>query len=288
MKRPGKKDPRADAQIREHYDVEKELADKLRNAPQAARSTLYRALYDELFRRVPHHTTLTRKVSPEHRRKTLAWQLKLLSGFLNKDVTFLEVGPGDCVLSFEVAKFVKKVYGVDVSETITSTAKTPENFQLILSDGFSIHVPKDSIDVVYSNQLMEHLHPNDVVGQLKNILEALSPGGAYLCVTPNRLSGPHDISSSFDSVATGFHLREYTVTELSGLFRTVGFSKIVLYIGGRGVYWRCPVLPAMWCESVLQILPTRLRRAIAGSLLVRGFIGVRLLGIKGSAEATAR
>lgn len=286
MKRPVKKDPRAAAQIREHYDVERELADRLRNAPKEARSTLYRLLYDELFRRVPHHSTLSRKVA--HKTARLDWQLKLLSGFLNKDVTFLEVGPGDCALSFEVAKVVKKVYAVDVSETITNASSTPENFQLILSDGSSIHVPKDSIDIVYSNQLMEHLHPNDAVDQLKNILAALSPGGAYLCVTPNRLSGPHDVSSSFDSVATGFHLREYTVTELSGLFREVGFSKIVLYIGGRGNYWRCPVLPAILCESALQFLPTKLRRAVAGGPLLRGLIGVRLMGIKGRVAAAAR
>ena len=45
------KDPRSEAQIREHYEVEKELASRLRNAPKEARGTLYRALYDELFRR---------------------------------------------------------------------------------------------------------------------------------------------------------------------------------------------------------------------------------------------
>ena len=274
------KDPRPEAQIREHYDVERELADRLRKAPKEARGAMYRALYDELFRRVPHHNMLSRKVSPEMRQEILDWQLSLVSGFLNKDVTFLEVGPGDCALAFEVATRVKKVYGVDVSETLTSSSSAPKNFELILSDGSSIQAPKDSVDVAYSNQLMEHLHPSDVIGQLKNILQSLAPGGVYLCVTPNRLSGPHDISSYFDDVATGFHLREYTVTELSALFREVGFSRTEMYIGGRGRYWRCPVLPAIVCEAALQILPTRLRRAIAGTSLVRGIIGVRLLGIK--------
>ena len=71
---------------------------------------------------------------------------------------------------------------------------------------------------------MEHLHPDDAVDQLKNIYNALVNGGKYICITPNRLTGPHDISKYFDNVATGFHLKEYTVTELSGLFREVGFS----------------------------------------------------------------
>ena len=62
---------------------------------------------------------------------------------------------------------------------------------------------------------MEHLHPDDALEQLQNIYSALVPGGIYLCITPNRLSGPQDVSRDFDMVATGFHLKEYTISELS-------------------------------------------------------------------------
>ena len=87
-------------------------------------------------------------------------EIRYLQPFLRKDATFLEIGPGDCSLSFEVTKSVKKVYAVDVSDVITSNLeKTPQNFQLILSDGCSVPVGANSIDLVYSNQLMEHLHP---------------------------------------------------------------------------------------------------------------------------------
>ena len=47
--------------IREHYDVEKELAHKLRNATKEERGKLYSSLYDELYRRVPHHPQLRKK-----------------------------------------------------------------------------------------------------------------------------------------------------------------------------------------------------------------------------------
>jgi SAM-dependent methyltransferase len=274
------KDGRTAAQIREHYEVERELANRLRNAPKETRASLYTAVYGELFRRVPHHPMLTRNASPEERRANLEWQLKLLSGLLNKDVTYLEVGAGDCAIALEVARLVKKVYAVDVHDTMAGCSSIPENFQLILSDGSSIQVPKGSIDVVYSNQLTEHLHPDDVVGQLQNIFEALSPGGVYLCVTPNRLSGPHDISGSFDFMSTGLHLHEYTVTELSALFKQIGFSNLLLYVGGGGWYWQTPVFPAILCERFLEILPTRIRRAIARSKLGRGLIGIRLVGTR--------
>ena len=119
----------------------------------------------------------------------------------------------------------------------------------------SIPAPEGSIDIVYSNQLMEHLHPEDSYQQLLNILKVLVPGGVYVCLTPNRVSGPHDVSAHFDDVATGFHLKEYTVTELSKLFREVGFEKVAQFIGVRGRYIKCPVLPAVIIERVLSVMP---------------------------------
>ena len=86
------------------------------------------------------------------------------------------------------------------------------------------------------DQLMEHLHPDDALDQLQNIFTALTSAGVYLCITPNRLNGPHDISMYFDEVATGFHLHEYTITELSDLFKKVGFSKVRVYIWKRGLF----------------------------------------------------
>ncbi len=94
----------------------------------------------------------------------------------------MEIGPGDCKISIEVAGLVKKVIAIDVSSEITKQIKTPDNFSLILSDGSSIPVAENSVDVAYSNQLMEHLHPDDAMKQLKNIVRALAPGGIYLCL----------------------------------------------------------------------------------------------------------
>lgn len=51
-------------QIREYYEIEKELANRLRYASKQERRYLYSSLYDELYRRVPLHPQLTRKLSP--------------------------------------------------------------------------------------------------------------------------------------------------------------------------------------------------------------------------------
>ena len=228
------------AQLREFYEIEKALAAKLRNASKSERLQLYQALYDELYRRVPYHPMLTRKATPEENARVVAEKLRLLSYLLVTGMTVLEVGAGDCALAFEVARQASKVFAVEVSNVIASCEKTPANFELVLSDGASIPVPENSVDLAYSNQLMEHLHPDDAVEQLHNIFRALRPGGRYLCRTPHRLLGPSDVSRYFDEVATGFHMKEYTYVELDRLFRAAGFQRTAAYLEKSGRYYRVP------------------------------------------------
>jgi SAM-dependent methyltransferase len=278
--RQAKDESRTGEQLREHYEVEKELAARLRNASRQERRYLYSSLYDEMYRRVPHHPMLSRKSSPEQTARSVADQMKLLKRFLHEDETFLEVGSGDCALSFAVAKFVKKVYAVEVSEEIAKNYRLPQNFQLVISDGCTIPVPPNSVNLAYSHQLMEHLHPDDAVEQLQNIYKALCPGGIYICITPNGLNGPHDISQYFDDMATGFHLKEYTITELTNLFKQAGFSKVVGYFGVKGNYIGFSVLPSIVCEKLLSKLPPKLRRTIASNLPFKFLLRIRLAGIK--------
>jgi SAM-dependent methyltransferase len=266
--------------VRQHYEVERELADRLRRASREERRTLYRSVYNELYQRVPHHPQLRRKASAELTRKAVAPQLRLLRPYLRSDTTILEIGPGDCALSVELATLVRQVYGLDVSDEITQRMSLPSNFQLILSDGTSVPLPSESVDVVFSNQLMEHLHPDDALEQLGEVCRVLRRGGVYICVTPNRLNGPHDVSQHFDLVATGFHLKEYTVGELTRLFRKVGFRKVQALLGTRGMFVPAPVGPIIAGEAVLSLAPPRARRALGRTLPVRAFLGVRLLSTK--------
>jgi len=258
------KEGRTKEQIREHYEVEKELAARLKNAPREERRRLYTSLYDELMARVPHHPRLTApKRSPAEREREIQFQVTLLRDFLTSDSVFLEVGPGDCALSHAVAKLVKHVYAVDVSDAAVRGKSHPDNCTFAISNGVSIPVPQESVDVAYSYQLMEHLHPDDAVEQLTNIRMALKPGGVYLCITPNRLSGPHDVSKYFDPVATGMHLHEYTVGELVKLFEQAGFAVQNVYVFSKGKSLPLPIIVLRLIEGFLEILPYRLRRKLA-------------------------
>jgi SAM-dependent methyltransferase len=274
-----RRETRPPALLRQHYEVERELADRLRSATREQRRWMYGSVYDELYQRVPHHPQLTRKSSPELTQQGLGPQLRILRPYLRPETTVLEIGPGDCALSMALAPQVRQVYGLDVSEEITRRVALPSNFKLILSDGASVPVPPDSVDVAYSNQLMEHLHPDDAMEQLAGIWRALRPGGVYICITPNRLNGPHDVSQHFDSVATGFHLKEYTVAELSEMFRSVGFRKVQVLLGRRGACVPVPVAPVVAGEVALGLVPSVARQAV-GRTLGRVFLGIRLLGTK--------
>ena len=266
--------------LREHYEIEKELARTLRNASKEERRLLYTALYDELYRRVPHHPQLTRKASETAQQETVSRQLKLLQRFLQPTSTFMEIGPGDCSLSLAVARLTRKVYALDVSAEITKRRDLPTNFQLILSDGCSVPVPRCSVHVAYSDQLMEHLHPDDAQEQLRNIYQALAPGGVYICITPNRLNGPHDVSQYFDDIATGFHLKEYTTSELISAFTQTGFSKFWVAVGVKGRFAFLPTLSVRWIESALARCPRLLRKTIASRFPLRSLLGVLLIAQK--------
>jgi predicted SAM-dependent methyltransferase len=178
------------------------------------------------------------------------------------------------------AIYVKKVYAIDVCTEIIKIIVPQKNFEFIISDGCSIPVSENSISIAYSNQLMEHLHPDDAFAQLQNIYNVLIPGGVYICITPNRFIGPSDISKYFDKVATGFHLKEYTVEELHTLFRKVGFSKIYFYIGGKGIYLKFPVFLIESVEKFLNILPFSFRKKITNTSPFQALLGIRIVGKK--------
>jgi SAM-dependent methyltransferase len=232
-RREGTSDIRTQGRLRAHYEIEVELANRLRGAPPDARRQLYGQVYDELFARVPDHPQLTRRAEPTEQAAYARLQVALIRRFLPPGGRYVEIGAGDCATVCGVAAFARGATAVEVSADIVPV-RLPPNVDVAISDGVSVPVAPGSADLVYSNQLMEHLHPDDAMEQLRNIAEALKPGGRYICITPNRLTGPHDISAGFDSEPRGFHLREYTYRELAPAFRRAGFRRVSVLEGAQG------------------------------------------------------
>lgn len=243
-----------------HYNLEKKLAERLRATPTHERAKAYGEVYDELFRSIPDHPQLS--VDPGARDQEVIAKLKFVSRFLSKDSCLMEIGAGDCAFSRNAAPLIRRGIVVDVSEVIVSAAAEIENLEVVISDGVSLPVPPASVDIAYSDQLMEHLHPDDARAQLINVARAVRPGGVYICITPNRVYGPHDVSRGFDDVATGLHLLEYTGREIRTMFLDVGFKKVSFYAGGRGNYARIPVAAALLGEDAYARIPRSIRNRV--------------------------
>ncbi len=241
--------------IREHYEIEKVLATKLKNASKPERRVLYSAVYDELFARVPDHPQVLERDNPDVERRNVLGQMRWLEPMLGPDMTFLEIGAGGGALSRRVANRVRQVYAVDVTFALRSRAAPEGNLKFVLSDGVSIPVPPKTIDLAFSDQLLEHLHPDDSVEHFHNVYKVLKPGGHYFCSTPNRLRGPCDVSRYFDTIATGFHLKEYTYGEVETMFRDIGFRRLRAVVGIPRWHFRCRVGLVRSVENAIGTCP---------------------------------
>ncbi|HEX5983686.1 MAG TPA: class I SAM-dependent methyltransferase, partial [Solirubrobacterales bacterium] len=142
---------------------------------------------------------------------------------------------------------------------------------------FDLGLPPDSVDLAFSHDVVEHLHPDDMLDHARAVLRVLRPGGVYVCITPNRLSGPHDVSRHFAESPEGFHLREYSATELAAALRQSGFSRVKVFLAAGG-HRLSPLLPAAVVrplEAAIGALPRRLRRRAARCLAAVKVVAVK-------------
>jgi len=266
-------DTRTMERIAHHYEVEKELAARLKASTRGERSELFQRLYGELFERVPDHPRAVRREQPEESQRRVAAQLRLLAPFLGEGVRLVEFAPGDCQLAHAACGHCEKVIGIDISDQRSERAReqAPENFELVVYDGFNCALEDGCADVVYSCMFLEHLHPDDVRPHLELAQRLLRPGGTYVIWTPHRYSGPHDVSRHFGDELVCFHFQEWTTREMKAQLKAAGFGQMGVYRGGR--LWRQPWLVTMelMAERVVGWLPRGLRKRVSERLF-RGVV----------------
>ena len=214
-------------QINQMLESEIKHSNRLRINDAFKRKKLYKKVYDDYYSELPFHPAFRLNKDLTSKKNRLDFQLKKLKPVLNKNDIFVEIGAGDCSLSIQVSPFVSKVIAMEIAKSYAKqNSNLPENVEIKIFDGFNFPFQENTIDFFYSNQCMEHLHPEDAIEQLKSIFLCLKDKGKYMCITPNQLLGPGDISGYFGNKPIGFHLKEYTDVELKKILKNVGFKKI--------------------------------------------------------------
>lgn len=121
----------------------------------------------------------------------------------------------------------------------------------------------NSYSVAYWNDVFEHIPVDEIVDYLAKLYAILKPGGVLITITPNWHMRPSDVTKVFlppRNEAQGFHLKEYTLREVTSLLREVGFKHVQIpsFISRQKIY-TLPFLSLTrlkcLCEPALEWLP---------------------------------
>ena len=83
--------------------------------------------------------------------------------------------------------------------------------------------------LIYWNDVLEHIPPDEVAEYVSHIYRILAPGGLLVTITPNWLLRPSDVTGDFcpwRTEARGLHLKEYRLAEVTQLLRQAGFRSV--------------------------------------------------------------
>jgi SAM-dependent methyltransferase len=127
----------------------------------------------------------------------------------------------------------------------------------------------DAFDIVFWNDVIEHLPLAVADRYLQAIKRILQPGGRLITCTPSRLTGPHDVSRFVIPAGEqpmGLHLREYSHRELRALLQRAGFHRFRSPMqASRTSHLNSGFVAesVKWIvEPLLSKFPTPIRRAI--------------------------
>jgi SAM-dependent methyltransferase len=148
----------------------------------------------------------------------------------SKPRTIFEVGSGKGRLILALAERGHHCKGTEVTrERGAKWAQSHPNLTWGTTDGVNLELfePANHYDLVISDQVVEHLHPDDLLPHFQGAHKILKSDGKYIFRTPHVCIGPSDVSRVFGTdQPMGMHLKEYTYKELCHALREAGFRKV--------------------------------------------------------------
>jgi len=198
----------------------------------------------------------------------------------------LEIGCGYGFAMEAFAAMVKRIVGTDVVPEILEIARERlasrgiVNFDVACQPAQQIDFPEASFDVVFADNVWEHLHPDDAAECARRALRILRPGGHLIIITVNGRCGPFDISRYFKprgSLADGLHLFEWGYTELRKQLTSCGFRSLRSFLlPGSRVLAKCGLV------AVASRIPVDIKYKVAleSSILTKSRMLSKALGIQ--------
>lgn len=269
------------------------FAAQIRRSPSGSpeRADAFRQGYDIVTRLLAYRTGQSQRLEMGLNARYPRLVLRLLRRQRSRGVEsprLFEIGFGSGAVLEQVARAGFDVAGIEVSAHMRAQAmaRLPRSLhgQLYLGD-FLRHPlggRDDRYHVVYWNDVFEHLAPDESLDFLRRAHALLAPGGLLLTITPNWHVRPSDITRLVRpprSEPEGFHLKEYTLREMSALLRAAGFARVatpllvtprrVVLVGGGLARLKCAA------EPLLEYLPFSLARLVCRGLALSWTIAAR-------------
>jgi SAM-dependent methyltransferase len=237
--------------ILEHWELERKLTKDLLESNSQNRWEVFEQAYTTLYSKLEWQNSFLPDSKPSlDKYKTL---LEIIGSPPKK---IYEVGSGKGEMIEHLAKCGFECKATEITRERGS--KYINNSSLNLSwgntDGVNLDKfePKEFYDLVISNQVIEHFHPDDLTTHFESAYKILVKEGKYVFTTPHCHTGPHDVSSVFGyDNPLGMHLKEYTYRELYDALKIAGYKRI---------YCAIPVT----LRKLLSILGLKIEKQIIG------------------------
>jgi SAM-dependent methyltransferase len=152
----------------------------------------------------------------------------------------LDIGAGNGRFA-RAAAAAHRVVAVEISSQAIAVMRAAPGTQnrpgICQASGLHLPFAAGSFDAVVTQDLVEHLHSDQLDPHLAEVRRVLAPGGRYLLHTPSSLRG----STSF-----GLHLREYRLRELRRVAEAHGFRPRWIVVNFARLGWTGTAPARLW------------------------------------------
>lgn len=271
--------------ILHHWKLEQEIASELRQSTPENRWEVFERCYSRFYSELPWLNQYTGKGDSKPPFERYQDWLAVI-GTPPKRVYEIGSGEGEMITYLAEIGFDCRASEITRERGQETVSQGIPNLSWGTSDGIHLEQfePENHYDVVLSDQVIEHLHPEDIHRHFSSVSRILAPGGFYIFNTPHRFTGPYDISRVFNcDEPKGMHLHEYTFRELVWVAKETGFREVSYVVGHRirllaekfGIKGSAGILRigkidlaiVLLAEKILWAVPnSRWRRSSAGLL----------------------